>query len=75
MQPEHVVVDADGVELDQPLDGAKHVKHGGGVGIDSLSKSIESQAKGGDCRIAVAVASILFLIAPLLAGKQDQILH
>ncbi len=32
VQPEHVVVDADGVELDQPLDGAEDVEHGGGGG-------------------------------------------
>ncbi len=32
MQPEHVIVDADRVELDQPLDGAEHVEHSGGSG-------------------------------------------
>ena len=27
METEHIVVDADGVEFDEPLDTAKHVKH------------------------------------------------
>ena len=33
VEPEDIVVDADGVELDQPLDGAEHVEHGGGRGV------------------------------------------
>ena len=33
VEPEGVVVDAYRVELDQPLDGAEHVKHGSSGGI------------------------------------------
>jgi len=32
VQPEYVVVDAHAVDLQQPLDGAEHVEHGGGGG-------------------------------------------
>jgi hypothetical protein len=36
VQTKHVVVNADRVELDEPLDGAEHVEHGGvGVVLDS----------------------------------------
>jgi len=33
MEPEDIVVNADGLELDQPLDRAEHVKHGGRFSI------------------------------------------